>query len=154
MIALDEILYKAIVADSELMQTVGGRVKDVRFEVGDDGRDNVPLPYIVIIDAGSQEQPETKDVEWDPTDEHVQAAIEVSAKSPGEVRELIRKCRKAVARYVLAMDEQDQPDLTGMSRDGVDRDDWKPCYFDVLRYQCTLVDYNVENDTDDEQDED
>lgn len=139
MIALDEILYNAIRADQDLMQAVGGRVKDVIFEVGDDGKDNVPLPYIVVIDAGSQGQPETKDCEWDPAEDHVQAGIEVSAESPREVRTLIRQCRRAVARYIETLPAEDTPYLDSMQRDGVAWDWTKPCYFDTLRYQCTIT---------------
>lgn len=135
---LDEIIYDALKADTELMQAVGGRVKDVLFEVGDDGKDNVPLPYIVVIDGGSQEQPETKDCEWDPAEDHVQCGIEVSAESPREVRRLVRMCRKAVARHIKTLDYDERPYLDSMSRDGVDWDMMKPCYFDILRYQCTI----------------
>lgn len=140
MIALDEILYNALVADSDLMQIVGGRIKDVCFEVGLDGQDNVPLPSIVVIDSGSQEQPETKDCEWLPTEDSVQAGIEVSAESPAKVRQLIRRCRKAVAQYIAAMEEreEDTPYLNSLQRDGVAWDWMKPCYFDTLRYQCTI----------------
>ena len=151
MIALDEILYNALRADADVMEATGGRVKDVVFEVGDDGKDNVPLPYIVVIDAGSQEQPETKDCEWLPAEDHVQAGIEVSAESPKQVREMIRMSRKAVARYIETLEPKDTPYLDSMSRDGVAWDWTKPCYFDVLRYQCTIG--NDDNSDDNDNDE-
>ena len=135
---LDEILYNAIKADASLMTAIGGRVKDVCFEVSPDDQDKTPLPCIVITDLGSQEQPETKDCEWEPTEDHVQAGIEVSAKSPSEVRRLILLARHAVAEYVATLSHDEQPVLEGIQRDGTAWDWLKPCYFDTLRYQCTI----------------
>lgn len=138
---LDEILYSAIVSDAELMTAVGGRVKSTCFEVSPDEQDNTPLPCIIITDNGSQAQPETKDCEWEPSEDRVQAAVEVSADSPRAVRDLITKCRRAVAAYVSTLadtDPDDLPMLESIQRDGTAWDWMKPCYFDTLRYQCTV----------------
>lgn len=140
MIELDEIIYDALTADTELMQAVGQRIRSTCFEVGPDETDNTPLPCIIVTDNGSQEQPETKDCEWLPYEEKVQAGIEIDGNSPKEVRTLIRKARKAVAAYIktLAESDTDIPYLDSIQRDGMAWDWMKPCYFDTLRYNCTL----------------
>lgn len=137
---LDEILYNAITADEELMQAVNSRVKSTCFEVAPDEQDNTLMPCIIVTDNGSQTQPETKDCVWDAAEDHVQAGIEVSGRSPKEVRNLIKMCRKAVAVYVTALAEggEDIPYLDAIARDGIAWDWMKPCYFDTLRYQCTV----------------
>ena len=52
MLKLDELIFKAIKADADLMAAVGGRVESTCFEVSPDETDNTPLPYIVIRDEG------------------------------------------------------------------------------------------------------
>lgn len=140
--SIDQILYNAILADHDLMQTIGGRIRSTCFEVGTDLQDNTPLPCIVIIDEGRQAQPETKDSLWKPLDWHVSASIEVSAKEPREVDTIIARCVRAVAAYVETLDYSDTPQLDTIQTDGKAWDWTKPCYYDRLRYQCTI--YNQE----------
>ena len=58
---IDEILYDALRADESLMEAVGGRIVSTCFEVGPDGKDNTPLPCIIVTDDNFQNMPETKD---------------------------------------------------------------------------------------------
>jgi hypothetical protein len=150
MIRLDEIFYKAITADAELMQAVGGRVKSTCFEVSPEETDNTPLPYILILDEGKAPAQTTKDDEWMPSQWRVSAGVEVGAVSPNEVDALMMKAMKAIADYMstLAGQGEDIPYLNeGFPQtQGVSWDWTKPCYFDVTHYQCD-VNYN-----DDEQD--
>ena len=103
MTALDEIIYNALRADNDLMQQVDGRIVSTCFEVGPDEVDNTPLPCIIVTDDGWQNQPGTKDDEWEAYEDHVTAGIEVDGRSPKEVKQLLKACRKAVARYVADM---------------------------------------------------
>ena len=147
MLRLDKILFDAITADSELMQTVGNRVKSTCFEVSPDEQDNTPLPYIVIRDLGKQPAQTTKDDEWMPNLWNVGAGIEVGATSPNEVDAIVMKAMKAVANYMQTL-EGDVPYLNeGFPRtQGVNWDWMKPCYWDLAQYQC-----DVEYTEDDEQ---
>jgi len=152
MLRLDKIFYDAIVADDELMQAIGGRVKSTCFEVPPDEQDNTPLPYIIIRDYGKQPAQTTKDDEWMPSQWRVGAGIEVGAASPNEVDTLVMKAMKAVAAYISTLDAQAEniPYLNeGFPQtQGIDWDWTKPCYFDIAQYQCDIDYY------DDEQDED
>ena len=135
---VDEIIYDAIKADTDLMTAIGGRVVSTCFEVPPDSDDNTPIPYIIITDDGSQNQPETKDAQWDGCEDHVQVSIEVSGESPKQVRYIINRCRKAVAAYVKNLSYTDRPQLDALKRDGIYWDWTKPCYFDTLHYQCFI----------------
>ena len=138
MIALDEILYNALRSDAELMQAVGGRIVSTCFEVGPDEQDNTQLPYIIVTDGGVQNAPQTKDTTWESHEDTATAGIEVSAKSPGEVRRLIKMARRAVAEYIRTIDYAERPDLQSVHTEGVAWDWTKPCYWDTLVYQCIV----------------
>ena len=139
MLRLDKILFDAITADAELMQTVGNRVKSTCFEVSPEDQDNTPLPYIVIRDLGKQPAQTTKDDEWMPSQWRVGAGIEVGATSPNEVDAIVMRAMKAVANYMQTL-EGDVPYLNeGFPQtQGVSWDWTKPCYWDLAQYQCDI----------------
>ena len=143
---LDEILYNALVADATLTAYIGGqdRITSTCFEVSPDEKDNTPLPCIIVTDDGFQATDTNKDVEWEPSEDNVQASVEVDAESPKEVKKIIRMVRKAIANYVKTMTD-DVPYLTNVQSNGVAWDWMKPCYHETISYQCI-----VENDYDDE----
>ena len=135
---LDEILFNALVNSNDVSTAVDGRIKDVCFEVGPDEKDNTPLPYIIVTDGGVQNAPQTKDTEWESYEDTAVAGIEVSAKSPGEVRRLIKMARRAVAEYISTLDYKERPELQSVRTEGVAWDWMKPCYWDTLVYQCIV----------------
>ena len=141
---LDEILYDALRADSDLMQAVGERIVSTCFEVGPDEPDNTELPCIIVTDDGWQNQPETKDSTWEGQEDHVTAGIEVDGRSPKEVKHLIRICRRAVAAEIHRMAEagEDIPYLDSVQASQLAWDWMKPCYHQSLTYQVTI--YNEE----------
>lgn len=140
MTALDEILYNALRADTSLMQEVGNRIVSTCFEVGPDEPDNTELPCIIVTDDGWQNQPETKDTTWEGTEDRVTASIEVDGRSPKEVKRLLKICRKAVASHIrtLAEEGEEIPYLDSVQASQLAWDWMKPCYFQVLTYQCTI----------------
>jgi hypothetical protein len=135
---LDEILFNALVNSNDVSTAVGGRIKDVCFEVGPDENDNTQLPYIIVTDGGVQNAPQTKDTTWESHEDTATAGIEVSADSPGEVRRLIKMARRAVAEYIGTLDYMERPELQSLHTEGVAWDWTKPCYFDVAHYQCDI----------------
>lgn len=136
---LDEIIYNALISDQNFNAAVGGRIRSTCFEVSPDEKDKIPLPSVIVTDLGLQTQPECKDTDWEGSEEHVQAGVEISAESPRAVRELTLMARKAVANYIFDMEWADRPMLDSVQTEGVAWDWLKPCYFDVLKYQCTIV---------------
>ena len=146
MLELDEIFYNALTADSEIASVTGGRIFSTCVEVPPTDADNTPLPYIIIMDEGLQNDQTTKDDVWESIDDHVQASVQISAVSPKEVKRLTRLCRKAIADYIATMTGS-RPYLTSLTTDGTAWDWTKPCYYKTLQYQCDV------NNDDDEQDE-
>ena len=140
MLALDEIIYNALCADADLMQQTGERIVSTCFEVGPDEQDNTELPCIIVTDDGWQNQPETKDTTWEGMEDRVTASIEVDGRSPKEVKTLLKQCRHAVAAQIHRMAEagEDIPYLDSVQASQLAWDWMKPCYHQVLTYQCTI----------------
>ena len=88
---LDEILYDALKADTELMESVSNRIKSTCFEVSPDEKDNTSLPCIIVTDDGWQYVPGTKDSVWESDEDTVTASVEVDAKSRKQVKQLVKK---------------------------------------------------------------
>ena len=140
MIALDEILFNALRSDAVLMEDVGGRIVSTCFEVGPDEVDNTPLPCIIVMDDGLQNNPDTKDCEWEAYEDRVTASVEVDAKSPKAVKALIRKVRHAIADYIQTMYNEGEviPELESIVSNGIAWDWMKPCYHSTLTYNCII----------------
>lgn len=142
MLRLDKIFYDAIKADTELMQMVGNRVKSTCFEVSPEEKDNTPLPYIVIRDFGKKPTHTTKDDCWMPSVWNCSAGIEVGANSPNEVDDIVTKAIQAVANHIQTLYNSGSviPYLNeGFPQtQGIGWDWERPCYFDILHYQCDI----------------
>ena len=149
MLRLDAIIFDAITADAGLMQDVGERVKSTCCEVSPDEQDNTPLPYIVIRDLGKQPAQETKDTGWMPQEWRVNVGIEIGAESPNEVDALTMKAMRAVSNYMRTLSSQGAavPYLNSgfPQTKGVDWDWMKPCYWDIVTYQCD-IDYQGDDE--------
>lgn len=137
---LTDILLAAIEANDELVTITGSRVYDTANEVPSWQDDNTPLPYLVVIENGSQNEQATKDSVWEGDTDHCNASIIICAETPDKVRSMRRKVRKAVKDYIVSMADQGEtiPYLTASSNEGVAWDDMKPCYNDAIHYQCDM----------------
>ena len=146
----DEIIYDAICADAELMEAIGNRVVSTCFEIPPTDEDNTPLPNIIITFDGFQNLEDTKDDLWEGSDDRVQVGVDVAANSPDEVKQIVRKVRKAVEQYIgtLYTQGEDIPELVSLTSDGLAWDWMKPCYYQRLTYQCI-----INADIEDEQEE-
>lgn len=140
MIALDEILFNALRSDAVLMEDVGGRIVSTCFEVGPDKPDNTDLPCIIVMDDGFQNNPDTKDCEWEAYEDRVTASVEVDAKSAKAVKALIRKVRHAIANYIQTLynEGEEIPKLESIVSNGIAWDWMKPCYHSTLTYNCII----------------
>ena len=137
---LDELLYNALRADSDLMQSVGSRIESTCFEVSPDEQDNTQLPCIIVTDDGLTSTPDTKDNEWESTEDRVQASVEIDGRDPKEVKSLVRKARRVIAAYVCQLEAQgeDIPRLQSVQTNGISWDWMKPCYHETITYQCDV----------------
>ena len=139
---LDEILYNALQADAELVATLGGarQIESTCFDVGPDGKDNTPLPNIIVTDDGLTNQPTSKDVTWEANEDRVQASVDVAAIDPKQVKALVRMARKAIANYIATLDPEkvEIPCLQSVQTSGVAWDWEKPCYHSTITYTCDV----------------
>lgn len=145
MLELDEIFYNALTADETIVSDTGGRIYSTCVEVPPTDADNTPLPYIIIMDDGLQNNQATKDDIWESEDDRVQASVQISAVSPKEVKRLTRLCRKAIANYIASMSGE-KPYLISLTADGTAWDWTKPCYYKTLNYQCDVTNTNDNED--------
>jgi hypothetical protein len=149
-IELDELFFNALMADAEVVLAVGGRIESTCFEVAPDDKDNTQLPNIIITDDGLTNQPTSKDMEWEADEDRVQASVDVAAKNPKQVKQLIRMVRKAIANYIKGMDDKGEeiPYLQSLQTTGVEWDWMKPCYHSVMIYQCDVENKLYDNGND------
>lgn len=145
---LDEIFYDAIIANENLMTTIGGRVVSTCYEVPPMVEDNTQVPNIIIYDDGFQNQQTTKDHVWESPEDGVQATVSIAGRSPEEVKQLVKMVRMAIETHIVSMYNSGEaiPQLDNLSSDGISWDWQKPSYFQDLKYQCT-----IKADTEDEQ---
>lgn len=138
---LDELFYDALMADSELMEAVDGRITSTCFEVSPDEQDNTQLPCIIVTDDGMTNSPSTKDAEWESEEDRVQASVEIDAESPKAVKQLLLMVRRAIKNHVasLASQDEDIPCLQNVQTSGVAWDWVKPCYHETISYQCDVT---------------
>jgi hypothetical protein len=66
--------------------------------------------------------------------------VEVDAKDPKQVKQLIRMVRKAISNYITSLYEKDEeiPCLQSVQTNGVAWDWMKPCYHSTITYQCDV----------------
>ena len=149
-IELDELFFNALMADAEVVLAVGGRIESTCFEVAPDDKDNTKLPNIIIMDDGLTNQPTSKDMEWEADEDRVQASVDVAAKNPKQVKQLVRMVRKAIANYIKGMDDKGEeiPYLQSLQTTGVEWDWMKPCYHSVMIYQCDVDNKLYDNGND------
>lgn len=145
---LDEIIYNALTADTQVMSAIGGRIKSTCIEVPPTDEDNTPLPYIIIAEESSQNDQGTKDDVWESDVDIVNVGVIVSATSPKAVKRLRRMVRKTIGSYIESMTEG-IPYLRSLSWEGIAWDWTKPCYYDTLHYQCDMVIKEEENEQED-----
>ena len=135
---LDEIIYDAIRSDASLMEAIGDRVVSTCFEVPPTEDDNTPLPNVIITDDGFQNNTTTKDCVWEGGEDQVQVTVDIAAKSPEDVKQLVRRVRRVVEQHISRLYNQGEeiPILANLTSNGIAWDWMKPCYFTNLVYQC------------------
>ena len=144
---VDEIIYDAIKADADIMAAVGNRVVSTCFEIPPDQLDNTDVPNIIITDDGFTNNVTNKDCVWEGGEDEVRVTVDIAGNSPQEVKQIMRKVRKAVETYMANLGT-DMPELVSLTAGELAWDWMKPCYYKPLIYQC-----RTKADIDDEQED-
>ena len=177
----DLIFFDALSADQELMTAIGNRLYCTAIPVPDLEAENTPCPYVIVTFDGLNNQDTTKDDPFEGGTDQVSIGIEVAANDRLQLAELTQKIRRIIhedfsyqwryeelqangerlvtsngflLRVLKDFDKmvRQMPQDYTFTADAVQYDSMKPCYWQVLHYQCamynTLTDYNDEQEKD------
>ena len=138
----DIIFVKALRENADLMkQLPAGDVYNTSIALPDEDLNNAPLPYIIISFDGLTNDVETKDHPYEGDSDNVTISIEIAAKTRTELGQLAEAVRHQVHDYFVEADPTDDdfnlvPLDYQFSAQQVSYDQMKPCYWQVLSYQC------------------
>ena len=138
----DIIFVKALRENADLMkQLPAGDVYNTSIALPDEDLNNAPLPYIIVSFDGLTNDVETKDDPYEGDSDRVTISIEIAAKTRPELGQLAEDVRRQVHQYFVDADPTDEDaDMIPLdyqfSAQQVNYDQIKPCYWQVLTYQC------------------
>ena len=138
----DLIFVRALRSNSELMAALpAGDVYNTTIAEPDEEVLNAPVPYIIVSYDGMQNDSQTKDNSYEGDTDNVQIGIEIAAKTRKQLGELATQIRETVSDFFenLADDDPDfdlVPLNYNLTAQGVSYDPDKPCYWQILNYQC------------------
>jgi hypothetical protein len=138
----DIIFVKALRADETLMaKLAAGDVYNTTIALPDEDLDNAPLPYVIVSFDGLTNDIDTKDDPYESDSDAVNISIEIAARTRSELGQLAEAVRHQVHQYFLDADPTDEdadliPHDYQFSAQAVNYDSLKPCYWQVLTYQC------------------
>lgn len=145
-LSTDSIFIYALSASEDIVQAVDGRIYGTAIPLPDEEADNVPVPYIIVTFNGLNNVDETKDDTYESDYDSVNIGIEVIGKTLGHLHDLTEMVRNVIHQYFV----NNETPVEGyqFSAQAVQFDSQKPCYWQVLNYQCEVR--NIEDN--DEQD--
>lgn len=151
-LATDSIFVVALQSNAELMEIIGGaavsqqqtqqedeaqpRLYGTAIPMPDEDAENVSVPYIIVTFDGLNNDQDTKDEPYESNDDRVNIGVEVTAKTLEGLHDLTQMVRNTILSY-FRENVTSVYDYT-MSADAIQYDSMKPCYWQVLRYQCEV----------------
>ena len=137
----DIIFVKALRSNTTLMAQLPARdVYNTTIALPDEDLDNAPVPYIIVSYDGMQNEAQTKDG-YEGEADKLQISIEVAAPTRPELGEIMESVRETVRDFFedIATTDEDYglvPLDYALSAGPVSYDADKPCYWQVLKYDC------------------
>ena len=135
-LATDSIFIAALSASEDIMETTGGRIYGTAIPLPDEDAENVPLPYIIVTFESMQNGETTKDDLYEGSEDKVQVSIGVVGQTLGQLHDLTQMVRDVILDY-FRNNASAVEDYT-FSAQGIQYDSMKPCYWQVLSYQCEV----------------
>ena len=140
----DIIFVKALRSNAELIgQLPAGDVYNTAIALPDEEAENAPLPYIIVSFDGLNNQDTTKHDAFESESDSVQLGITICAGEREELGERAVAVRTTIREYFREHygDTTDEdfaliPDDITLNAQGVQYDSMKPCFWQVLNYQC------------------
>ena len=153
-LATDSIFIQALQSNSELLEALGydpetgepARLYCTAIPLPDEDADNVQVPYVIVTFDGLTNDQGTKDDRYESEYDTVNIGVEVTARNINELHELTQTVRDTILSYLRENDTA----ITdyNFAAQQIQFDSLKPCYWQVLTYQCDVE--NHLNDNDDE----
>ena len=135
-LATDSIFIAALSASEDLMEATGGRIYGTAIPLPDEDAENVPLPYIIVTFESLQNGDQTKDDLYEGSEDKVAIGVTVVAGKLGALHDLTQMVRDVLLDYfrnnATAVEDYD------FSAQAIQFDSMKPCYWQVLSYQCEV----------------
>ena len=140
----DIIFVKALRSNAELIsQLPAGDVYNTTIPVPDEEVENAEVPYIIVSFDGLNNQDTTKDDAFEAETDNVTIGITCAAHTRPELGELLTAVRTTIREYFREHygDNSDEdyaliPNDITLSAQSVMYNDMKPCFWQVLNYQC------------------
>jgi hypothetical protein len=151
-LATDKLFYDILKADTELMEAVGDRLYNTVIGKPEVDELNEPVPYIIVMFAGLNNDETTKDDPYESDTDTVNIEIELAADNFDELTDLAKHVRKTIHDAMVEHDGEglDYPYDYRFSTSDKTYNYMKPCYGIILNYSCSVE--NHLNEDDDEQD--
>jgi hypothetical protein len=146
-LSTDSIFIYALSASEDIVQAVDGRIYGTAIPLPDEEADNVPVPYIIVTFNGLNNIDETKDDMYESDYDSVNIGIEVIGKTLGHLHDLTEMVRDVIHQYFV----QNETPVEGyqFSAQPIIFDSEKPCYWQVLNYQCEVYNHEINDEQDD-----
>lgn len=140
----DIIFVKALRSNAELIERLpAGDVYNTAIALPDEEAENAPLPYIIVSFDGLNNQDTTKDDAFESESDSVQIGITICTGEREELGEMAVAVRTTIREYFREHygDTTDEdfaliPNDITLNAQGVQYDSMKPCFWQVLNYQC------------------
>ena len=135
-LSTDSIFIAALSASEDIMEATGGRIYGTAIPLPDEDAENVPLPYIIVTFESLQNGDQTKDDLYEGSEDKVAIGVTVGARKLGALHDLTQMVRDVLLDYfrnnATAVEDYD------FSAQAIQFDSMKPCYWQVLSYQCEV----------------
>jgi len=159
-LATDSIFVTALQSNADLLEKLTKSIDDdgttvidetprlygTAIGLPDEDADNVPVPYVIVTFDGLTNDQGSKDDRYESDYDTVNIGVEVTAKTLDDLHELTQMVRDTILSYLRTTDTAIQDYQFAAQQ--IQYDSLKPCYWQVLTYQCDTV-----NTNDDEQEE-
>jgi len=157
-LATDSIFVSALQSNSDLLEKLTEYIDDddttvieetprlygTAIGLPDEDADNVPVPYVIVTFDGLTNDQGTKDDRYESEYDTVNIGVTVSANTLDDLHTLTQMVRDTILSYLRTTDTAILDYQFAAQQ--IQYDSLKPCYWQVLTYQC-----NVINTHDDEQ---
>lgn len=153
-LATDSIFVAAVQSNPELVERLGGRIYGTAIPLPDENADNAPVPYVILTFDGLNNDADTKDCSYESDYDKVNIGVEVTAETLADLHTLTQTIRETILAYMKAQKDDLGEGFTiddfTFAAQAIQYDSMRPCYWQVLTYQCDVR--NLLNESNDEQD--